>query len=131
MGILDWECVSALPLWKACYYPQFLQGHNRRIIPLSNMYEAHDSESYNELVGYSHDLLEWEQTILRQIFIAEMNELAPDWVEVFSRSQLQRDFDAALQYADCWFAKEPIGTWLGEVLGGNLNPQSLREQLGR
>ena len=23
-AILDWECVSALPLWNACYYPTFL-----------------------------------------------------------------------------------------------------------
>ncbi|KAH8426607.1 uncharacterized protein LDX57_004342 [Aspergillus melleus] len=26
-AILDWECVSALPLWNACYYPAFLKGH--------------------------------------------------------------------------------------------------------
>lgn len=26
-GVLDWECVSALPLWRACDYPSFL--HNR------------------------------------------------------------------------------------------------------
>lgn len=25
-AILDWECVSALPLWNACNYPAFLQG---------------------------------------------------------------------------------------------------------
>ncbi|KAE8359635.1 phosphotransferase enzyme family-domain-containing protein [Aspergillus caelatus] len=28
-AILDWECVPALPLWKACYYPAFLKGPPR------------------------------------------------------------------------------------------------------
>ncbi|CAG8242131.1 unnamed protein product [Penicillium olsonii] len=25
-AVLDWECVSALPLWKSCYYPQLYKG---------------------------------------------------------------------------------------------------------
>ncbi|EEU34675.1 uncharacterized protein NECHADRAFT_17767, partial [Fusarium vanettenii 77-13-4] len=25
-GVVDWECVSALPMWKACSYPSFLEG---------------------------------------------------------------------------------------------------------
>ena len=28
-GVVDWECVSALPRWKACYYPAFLVGRPR------------------------------------------------------------------------------------------------------
>ncbi|RSL71745.1 hypothetical protein CEP53_001350 [Fusarium sp. AF-6] len=28
-GVIDWECVSALPLWKACSYPAFLEGRPR------------------------------------------------------------------------------------------------------
>jgi hypothetical protein len=32
-GIIDWECVSALPLWRACKPPGFLQGKERNEDP--------------------------------------------------------------------------------------------------
>ncbi|KAJ5710112.1 hypothetical protein N7493_009704 [Penicillium malachiteum] len=32
-AVLDWECVSALPVWNACYYPDFLKGRPRRKEP--------------------------------------------------------------------------------------------------
>jgi hypothetical protein len=32
-AVLDWECASALPLWKACSYPSFLRGRTRRLEP--------------------------------------------------------------------------------------------------
>ena len=32
-GFLDWECVSALPLWKTCSYPLFLDEKPRRSEP--------------------------------------------------------------------------------------------------
>jgi Ser/Thr protein kinase RdoA (MazF antagonist) len=32
-GIIDWECVSALPLWRASKPPGFLQGKERNEDP--------------------------------------------------------------------------------------------------
>ncbi|KAJ3542610.1 hypothetical protein NM208_g4004 [Fusarium decemcellulare] len=37
-GVVDWECVSALPLWKACSYPSFLQGRPRHDKPDASRY---------------------------------------------------------------------------------------------
>lgn len=37
-SILDWECVSALPLWKACNYTSFLEGSPRHLEPDINCY---------------------------------------------------------------------------------------------
>lgn len=59
-----------------------------------------------------------------------MKEMAPGWVDVFNSSQLQRDFDAALQYVHNGMAREESEEWLDEVLGGNSSPQSLRDRLG-
>ncbi|KAK5806783.1 hypothetical protein VI817_001041 [Penicillium citrinum] len=63
MGVLDWACVSALPLWKACYYPRFLQGPSRFSISDIKMYEEIESESDEEGFGYFSDLCEWETII--------------------------------------------------------------------
>lgn len=59
-----------------------------------------------------------------------MKEMVPGWVDVFNSSQLQRDFDAALQYVHNGMAREESAEWLDEVLGGNSSPQSLRDRLG-
>ncbi|CAG8014163.1 unnamed protein product [Penicillium salamii] len=32
-AVLHWECVSALPVWKACDYPGFLQEKTRHVRP--------------------------------------------------------------------------------------------------
>lgn len=29
VAVIDWECVSALPLWRACQFPAFLEGRAR------------------------------------------------------------------------------------------------------
>lgn len=32
-AVLHWECVAALPVWKACDYPEFLQEKTRHVRP--------------------------------------------------------------------------------------------------
>ena len=44
-GVVDWECVSALPLWKACYYPYFLEGRPRKERPDQNRYQPADPDT--------------------------------------------------------------------------------------
>lgn len=53
--LLDWECVSAMPLWMATTIPKFLRGSDREEEPKRQDYEdesdnesAQDSE-YNDL----------------------------------------------------------------------------------
>ncbi|KAJ5478680.1 hypothetical protein N7530_004189 [Penicillium desertorum] len=87
-GLLDWECVSAVPLWKACSYPLFLDEQPRRSEPIP---PPQDNEGANVL--YLEQLWLYEVTLLRDIFIDEMRRLDAGWVEVFDKSQVKRDFE--------------------------------------
>ncbi|KAJ5201002.1 hypothetical protein N7449_005805 [Penicillium cf. viridicatum] len=105
-AILDWECVSALPLWNACYYPAFLKGPPRRLEPDLGRYELEANGEASDL--YWEHLWEYEVTLLRDVFIDRMKSLEPGWVEVFHKSQRQRDFDLAVQNCDNEFVARHI-----------------------
>ena len=93
-AILDWECVSALHLWYACYYPAFLKGPPRRLEPDLGRYKLETSGEPTDL--YWQHLWEYEVTLC-DVFIDRMKSLGPGWVEIFDKSQRQRDFDLAVQ----------------------------------
>lgn len=96
-GIIDWECISALPLWIACSLPEFLTGRDRNEEPKRDHYapdnnseeedtsrptredEVLDNEGVSSL--YWEHLLEYELTTLRSLFLEEMGNLAPWWIE--------------------------------------------------
>ncbi|KAI0149256.1 phosphotransferase enzyme family-domain-containing protein [Pestalotiopsis sp. NC0098] len=40
-AVVDWECISALPLWVACRYPSFIDGKPNDIEPIKECYR-HD-----------------------------------------------------------------------------------------
>ena len=123
-GILDWECVSALPLWKACYYPFLLEEKPRHSKPDVGNYH-HDANG--EISGlYWEHVWEYEATILRATFLDEMKRIEPGWVEVFNKSQLQRDFDFALRNCDNEFLARDIKQWIEDVSCGIEGPKSLR-----
>ncbi len=95
-GIIDWECVSTLPLWRASEAPVFLKGRDRYQEPKRDEYapdngeedaggltkEALDNEGVNSL--YWEHLLEYELTMLRGLFSEEMKKVAdiPEFVEM-------------------------------------------------
>ncbi|OJJ46198.1 hypothetical protein ASPZODRAFT_133198 [Penicilliopsis zonata CBS 506.65] len=109
-GVLDWECVSALPLWKACDYPAFLQESPRRLEPDPRRY---DREANGELADlYWEHRWEYEVTLLREIFVDEMKRLEPGWVDVFNKSHRQRDFDIAVENCDNEFVARHILAWI-------------------
>jgi hypothetical protein len=43
-SVVDWECASALPLWKACQLPGFLEGRDRNEEPKRENYAPDDGE---------------------------------------------------------------------------------------
>lgn len=123
-GILDWECVSALPLWKACCYPYFLEEKPRHSKPDVGNYH-HDANG--EISGlYWEHVWEYEATILRATFLDVMKRIEPGWVGVFNKSQLQRDFDFALRNCDNEFLARDIKQWIEDVTCGIEGPKSLR-----
>ncbi|KAJ5855147.1 hypothetical protein N7534_007690 [Penicillium rubens] len=126
-AILDWECVSALPLWNACYYPAFLEGRPRRLGPDLRRYKPEANGEPSDL--YWEHLWEYEVTLLRDVFIDKMKSLEPGWVEVFHKSQHQRDFDLAVQNCDNEFVARHIRAWMNDITAGVDNHRSLRDRI--
>lgn len=112
-GVLDWECVSAVPLWKACSYPSFLTGRDRPILPDLSRYNLDDPDTL-----YWEHLMDHELTLFRGYFIASMRHLQPQWVKVFQQGCLQRDFDSAVNNSDCEFAARGINEWIDAIAAG-------------
>ncbi|KAK4231911.1 altered inheritance of mitochondria protein 9, mitochondrial [Podospora fimiseda] len=109
-GIVDWECVSTMPLW-AVYYemPQFLRGRDR---------EEEENELDNEgKTGlYSKHLMEFEQTELRKVYEKKMSEVWAGWgEEVKGNIMLKKDFYEGLRrVAEGWWVGA-VGKWVDVV----------------
>lgn len=123
-GIVDWECVSALPLWRSCDFPGFIKGRYRDEKPERDQYSPDDAgehavetgEDYLDNEGvdslYWEHLLEYELTILRDIFLKEMCNTAPEWMEELRKGTEKADFDLAVQNCDSGWSTKQIITWL-------------------
>ncbi|MCJ1381219.1 hypothetical protein MMC17_004328 [Xylographa soralifera] len=123
-SFIDWECVSALPLWRACELSVFLKGRDRNEEPKRAEYapdngeddaggltrETHDNEGVNSL--YWEHLLEYELTMLRGLFLKEMEMVMPEWIEISKRSAVQADFEEAVQNCDNGWRTRKIKSWL-------------------
>lgn len=123
-GIVDWECVSALPLWKACSHPSLLHDRPREDEPQRDRY--YYQGKVDEL--YDEHLLEYELTHLRRIFESEMEKLEPRWMATYNSSQLERDFDLAVENCDMEFLARDILAWMEDVAGGGEQVRSLRHR---
>ncbi|KXG47949.1 Aminoglycoside phosphotransferase [Penicillium griseofulvum] len=126
-GVLGWESVCPVPLWKVCDYPSFLEGRPRRQEPVIGRYGIKDNGQPSEL--YFEHLWEYETTLLRGIFIDEMRRLDEGWVEVFDNSQIKRDFDYAVHYCDCCISTRHIEAWIGDMTAGISNLRSLEDRI--
>ncbi|KAK2811483.1 hypothetical protein FQN50_002106 [Emmonsiellopsis sp. PD_5] len=128
-AIVDWECVSTLPLWRACQIPHLLEGRDRYEKPQREIYpsdEDPEDSLDNEGVGihYWEHLMEYEQTRLRDLFISEMGRLQPLWLEESKKGALKVDFEIAVHNSDVWGKR--IQQWLNAYDSGE--PWSLREK---
>ncbi len=108
-GVVDWENVSAVPLWLACDYPSFLWSADRSEKPTPS---AFPNEMYWERLN-AYDL-----TCLRRIFMEEMRRLEPAWEQVSKSSQRKRDFSSALTNYDGELHMAGILDWLSDVESG-------------
>ncbi|KAI1955077.1 hypothetical protein LOZ58_006873 [Ophidiomyces ophidiicola] len=108
VGVRNWDCASALPAWKACSFPAFLEGPFRPEAPDLSNYEL-DAESH-----YWDHLLEHEQTKLRQYYLDEMERLEPEWVEIFRSSTFKRDIFIAIKSSNGDILEDCITEWLDE-----------------
>lgn len=113
-ALVDWECVSALPLWRACQLPKFLQILPRDDKPDPETY-AHPLES-NDLC-WDH-LEEYEQTQFCRIFLEEMERLEPEWVSIHRATALKQDFEDAIRMSYDEWSYNRVRKWLRDVDAG-------------
>ncbi|APA16221.1 hypothetical protein sscle_16g109910 [Sclerotinia sclerotiorum 1980 UF-70] len=128
-GIIDWECVSTLPLWKSCDFPEFLKGKERNEEPNRNNYAPEDEEDANEPAADALDnegtndlfwehLLEYESTMLRTLFLDEMQKIAPEWIEESTKGAGKADFEIAVQHCDGGWSVKRLTAWLDAIEKG-------------
>jgi hypothetical protein len=123
-GVIDWECVSAMPLWRACELPALLTGRDRQEEPVRDNYspdnpedasgqderDALDNEEVNIL--YWEHLQEYELTGLRKIFLEEMRNRCPSWIQQFEENGDKSDYELAVQNCDNDLRFKTIKSWL-------------------
>ncbi|CAG8223107.1 unnamed protein product [Penicillium salamii] len=122
-AVIDWECVSALPLWKSCDYPQFLKGRPRRSEPDRSRYYSGGPDDHTNGDPprlYLEDLWEYQATLLRDVFIEEMKLLDAEWVTVFNESVGKRDFEFVVHNCDDEWKTGHIDSWLDDIAHGGL-----------
>lgn len=115
-ALVDWECVSAVPLWKACQIPCFLDTPKRTQKPDPKNY-ALDSDEEEEKY-YLKSLYDYECTFLRECFLEEMATLAPEWIVEYERSKSKVDFYLALQRCNGHIGSWRVRTWLDRIEAG-------------
>ncbi|KAI1844344.1 hypothetical protein JX266_009438 [Neoarthrinium moseri] len=125
-AVVDWECISALPLWAACRYPSFIDGKQNDVEPTKERYPHDENGDVDEL--YWEHLEDFESAKLGRLFLEEMRRLAPGWVVVFEWSQRQRDFDLAVNSCDDEFSIRRILAWLEDVESAKKDIVSLEER---
>ncbi|TFK48903.1 hypothetical protein OE88DRAFT_1663161 [Heliocybe sulcata] len=117
-GIVDWECVSVLPVWKACQLPHFLITRDRMECPDVSRYMVDEDGRPNQL--YFEHLIEWEKTRLRDLFLVEMEDVQPEWVEIRPALESKRraEFESAVTYTSDNFFRVLVKEWLDQVEKG-------------
>lgn len=128
-AVLDWECVSALPLWMATRPPKFLDEPVREEEPVAEMYadktpeeSAADAQTggasgqeKNELY-YIHRM-EYEATQLRKVYEARLKELWPGWP--LGERNAEVDFFQAVSLCDGPWGKR-VGRWADRLERGEV-----------
>lgn len=115
-ALVDWECVSVMPLWKGCQIPSFIDTPERTERPNPDIYTRDTEDGNNSL--YEEHLHEFECTCLRAHFLAEMATLTPLWIVEYENSAPKVDFDLALENCDGLFGTRMVRTWLDRVEAG-------------
>lgn len=136
-AILDWECVSALPVWRSTRVPKFLWGRTREEEPVRESYAdetppasptsskgkiADDDELDNEGKDslYWMHLMDYDQTQLRKVYHDKMRSLWPDWELEIAESKLKFEFLDAVTMLPIGLFLGRIAKWLDKLEAGEL-----------
>ncbi|KAK7935554.1 hypothetical protein PG985_001049 [Apiospora marii] len=125
-GIIDWECVSAMPSWMITNAPAFLRGPERDEEPSRDGYADEteedrersrrcrvkcdlDNEGKNKL--YWIHLKEYEITQLRKVYDKSMQQILPTWKEMAKDAELQLDFYQCVENASISWDSRTTCVW--------------------
>ncbi|KAG8158087.1 hypothetical protein KVR01_011848 [Diaporthe batatas] len=129
-AIVDWECVSAMPIWLTTKMPKFLVGENREEEPIRDMYADEipgdpqndsgpdnlDNEGKDDL--YWIHLMDYETTQLRAVYERRLRELWPAWP--LRDSQIKVDFFDAVLECNAGIFLGRVGRWADSIERGDL-----------
>lgn len=134
-AIIDWECVSTMPIWMTTRVPKFLRGKTREEDPKRDTYadetppaspmsslkeeiaaDGLDNEGKDSL--YWMHLMEYDQTQLRKVYHDKMMSLLPDWDLKIVDSKLQCGFYDAVVRCSTGFHLKGILQWTDKIEAG-------------
>ncbi|KAH6954518.1 kinase-like domain-containing protein [Fusarium avenaceum] len=107
-GIVDWECVSTVPLWKACFYPKFLYAPPRHTPEESSFQDP--------------EFLASQDNLLRSVFLAEMERMSPVWMQIYRTSACKRDLSFAVDKIGSEDKQPYIASWLSNLESDQAGP---------
>ncbi|CAF9916958.1 MAG: hypothetical protein HETSPECPRED_003058 [Heterodermia speciosa] len=116
VGIVDWECVQFVPIWKACRIPDFLQSPPRSEEPKYSSYQHNDDGTPGE--GYIRHQREYESTVLRTVFLERMAQVDPSWIKLYEASGEKLDLCFCVESCDNSLCFEIIRKWLDNQAAG-------------
>lgn len=119
-ALVNWECVSVVPLWKVCRIPSFLDGPERHEKPRPELYL-----NGMENTLYTEHVQEFELCCLRRTFLNRMEAVEPLWVQEHQTSVVKADFGLAVELCDSESSLKLV-KWLDSVDAGG-QYHSLRE----
>lgn len=123
-GVVDWECISTIPMWGATLFPRFLVGDDRREEPARDAYpdkpeeedsdeEGLDNEGKNQL--YWEHQAEYEKTQLRQQYSTEIERLWPEGKLAAQQSVREADFEVAVSQCGSRNVTITVLHWVNDV----------------
>ncbi|KAI1125493.1 phosphotransferase enzyme family-domain-containing protein [Nemania abortiva] len=130
-GVIDWQWISCVPLYEACQFPVFLQQACDRFREPAGRFYLIDEDGPPH-PAYFRDYKRYEVTKLRQLYIEEMLDRAPGFVDVWrdEASANLRDYEAVIQNCDNKFAISLVEDWVEAIEQGRA-PKRLHELLIR
>ncbi|CAM1508008.1 Fc.00g048560.m01.CDS01 [Cosmosporella sp. VM-42] len=126
-AVVNWGCISAVPLWYACQLPCFLEVKSTTVRPVRGAYEGPKHPEDNKI--YRARLKIPETIHLRSIFLGEMLQLQPQWIEIFHSNQKLRDFEFAITNYDEEVYLDKILSWLDDLESGKEKFRGLKERI--
>lgn len=116
-ALLDWDGVSAVPLWKACQMPEFLVSTFIDDMWYEDKPDAPDRDWVDQK-ALRDEAITLEKEQLRAFFLDEMEKIAPQWVQIHKTSAKLADFELAVQFCDSLFKSALVDEWLEHLEQG-------------